>query len=278
MQNTETISVPTTLKGEDVLSVGQFDQTLIDDVFARARQMRELVKVDGRSDLLKRFVLALIFFIQYPEKVYSHSKIPQGISIADPSVCLTHFECGPSSYCKRVDIAGGFARGGKCTTRIRVGGKCDDLGQCVEKAFCRSDADGSASVCTAQAALNEKCFTNEINACLDGLACKAPPRERDGAPPPKDTRTGRCRKQRRGKLGADCEYNEDCEELSSLFCQQNTRTCRKKLKPGAKCSLEEDVSPCETICELGSSPSDGVCTPRMPTQVAATTLALRNTR
>lgn len=62
MQNTQTISVPTTLKGEDVLSVGQFDQALIDDVFARARQMRELVKVDGRSDLLKRFVLALIFY------------------------------------------------------------------------------------------------------------------------------------------------------------------------------------------------------------------------
>ncbi len=52
----------TILKGQDVLSVAQFDKALIGDVFGRARQMRQMVETEGRSDLLKPFVLALIFY------------------------------------------------------------------------------------------------------------------------------------------------------------------------------------------------------------------------
>ena len=46
----------------DVLSVDQFDKETISYIFARAREMREMVAVSGGVDLLKGRVLAAIFY------------------------------------------------------------------------------------------------------------------------------------------------------------------------------------------------------------------------
>ena len=68
------------------------------------------------------YVPALIFMllVQHPQTIFCESRFQQGILIADPSVCLTDFECGPSSYCKRGDFASGFLRGGECKSRIHI--------------------------------------------------------------------------------------------------------------------------------------------------------------
>lgn len=50
------------LAGQDVLSVSQFDKTMIDTVFAHARDMRTVVAEAGGSDLLKGRVAATIFY------------------------------------------------------------------------------------------------------------------------------------------------------------------------------------------------------------------------
>lgn len=50
------------LTGQDILSVAQFDMPLIETVFARAREMREMTRRVGATDLLKGFVLACIFY------------------------------------------------------------------------------------------------------------------------------------------------------------------------------------------------------------------------
>lgn len=50
------------LTGRDVLSVMQFDKELIDYVFARTREMREMVRHAGASDLLRGYVLGCIFY------------------------------------------------------------------------------------------------------------------------------------------------------------------------------------------------------------------------
>lgn len=50
------------MTGEDVLSVAQFDRERIEYIFARAREMREMVEKVGAVDLLKGYVLACIFY------------------------------------------------------------------------------------------------------------------------------------------------------------------------------------------------------------------------
>ncbi len=50
------------MTGMDVLSVDQFDLDKIRYVFARAREMREMVERVGSVDLLKGFVLACLFY------------------------------------------------------------------------------------------------------------------------------------------------------------------------------------------------------------------------
>ncbi|MCB0164358.1 MAG: aspartate carbamoyltransferase [Anaerolineae bacterium] len=50
------------LTGKDVISVSQFNMDKIDYVFARAREMREMVNRVGAVDLLKGFVLACLFY------------------------------------------------------------------------------------------------------------------------------------------------------------------------------------------------------------------------
>ncbi len=50
------------LTGMDILSVSQFDQTHLDYIFARAREMREMTQRLGGVDLLKGYVLACIFY------------------------------------------------------------------------------------------------------------------------------------------------------------------------------------------------------------------------
>lgn len=50
------------LTGQDVISVEQFDRDYISYVFARAREMREMVQRVGGADLLKGFVLACLFY------------------------------------------------------------------------------------------------------------------------------------------------------------------------------------------------------------------------
>ncbi|MCB9098628.1 MAG: aspartate carbamoyltransferase [Anaerolineales bacterium] len=50
------------LTGKDVISVSQFNKDKIDYVFARAREMREMVDRVGAVDLLKGFVLACLFY------------------------------------------------------------------------------------------------------------------------------------------------------------------------------------------------------------------------
>ncbi len=50
------------LAGQDVLSVSQFDAPTIDYVFRLADQMRDVVRTEGGTNLLKRRVLAAIFY------------------------------------------------------------------------------------------------------------------------------------------------------------------------------------------------------------------------
>ena len=52
----------TPLAGKDVLSVGQFDKATLNHIFARAREMRDVVQRVGTVDLLKGYVLACIFY------------------------------------------------------------------------------------------------------------------------------------------------------------------------------------------------------------------------
>lgn len=49
-------------KGQDIISVSQFDTEKLDYVFARAREMREMVERVGSTDLLKGNVLACLFY------------------------------------------------------------------------------------------------------------------------------------------------------------------------------------------------------------------------
>ena len=55
-------SSDTPLSGKDVLSVGQFDKDTLNHIFARAREMREVVQKVGTVDLLKGYVLGCIFY------------------------------------------------------------------------------------------------------------------------------------------------------------------------------------------------------------------------
>lgn len=48
--------------GMDVLSVQQFNRDKLEYIFARAREMREMVERVGSTDLLKGFVLACLFY------------------------------------------------------------------------------------------------------------------------------------------------------------------------------------------------------------------------
>lgn len=50
------------LTGQDIISVSQFDRDLLDYVFARAREMRELVQRFGGTDILKGHVLTALFY------------------------------------------------------------------------------------------------------------------------------------------------------------------------------------------------------------------------
>ncbi len=50
------------LAGQDILSVSQFDRTVLDYIFARAREMREMVAQVSGVDLLKGRVLACLFY------------------------------------------------------------------------------------------------------------------------------------------------------------------------------------------------------------------------
>lgn len=50
------------LTGQDIISVDQFDRNLLEYVFARAREMRELVQRVGGCDLLKGNILTALFY------------------------------------------------------------------------------------------------------------------------------------------------------------------------------------------------------------------------
>lgn len=50
------------LRGQDILSVAQFDREKLDYIFARSQEMREMVKVAGGCDLLTGYVLACLFY------------------------------------------------------------------------------------------------------------------------------------------------------------------------------------------------------------------------
>ncbi|MDT8305546.1 MAG: aspartate carbamoyltransferase [Anaerolineae bacterium] len=50
------------LTGQDILSVSQFDQETLQYVFARSREMQEMVERIGASDLLKGHVLTALFY------------------------------------------------------------------------------------------------------------------------------------------------------------------------------------------------------------------------
>ncbi|MCB0192765.1 MAG: aspartate carbamoyltransferase [Anaerolineae bacterium] len=50
------------LTGNDIISVSQFNTEKLDYVFARAREMREMVERVGSVDLLKGYVLACLFY------------------------------------------------------------------------------------------------------------------------------------------------------------------------------------------------------------------------
>lgn len=53
---------PDGLAGWDILSVDQFDKAHLEFVFARAREMREMVRRVGAVDLLKGYVLTCLFY------------------------------------------------------------------------------------------------------------------------------------------------------------------------------------------------------------------------
>ncbi len=59
---TETPFMGNGLTGEDILSVKQFDRDHLDYIFARSREMREMVDRVGGVDLLKGYVLACLFY------------------------------------------------------------------------------------------------------------------------------------------------------------------------------------------------------------------------
>ncbi len=50
------------LTGQDIISVSQFDRDLLDYVFARGREMRQLVQHAGGTDILKGHVLTALFY------------------------------------------------------------------------------------------------------------------------------------------------------------------------------------------------------------------------
>ncbi len=50
------------LYGQDILSVDQFDREMLDYVFARAHEMREMVERVGASDLLHGHILTCLFY------------------------------------------------------------------------------------------------------------------------------------------------------------------------------------------------------------------------
>ncbi len=50
------------LTGQDIISVSQFDRDLLDYIFARGREMRELVQRIGGTDILRGHVLAALFY------------------------------------------------------------------------------------------------------------------------------------------------------------------------------------------------------------------------
>jgi carbamoyl-phosphate synthase/aspartate carbamoyltransferase/dihydroorotase/carbamoyl-phosphate synthase/aspartate carbamoyltransferase len=50
------------LTGQDILSVSQFDRMVLDYIFTRAREMREMVSQVSGVDLLKGRVLACLFY------------------------------------------------------------------------------------------------------------------------------------------------------------------------------------------------------------------------
>jgi carbamoyl-phosphate synthase/aspartate carbamoyltransferase/dihydroorotase/carbamoyl-phosphate synthase/aspartate carbamoyltransferase len=64
--NFDTLARPAPLgngfTGQDVLSVAQFDPARLDYIFARAREMRDMVERVGAVDLLKGAVLACLFY------------------------------------------------------------------------------------------------------------------------------------------------------------------------------------------------------------------------
>ncbi len=50
------------LTGRDILSVAQFDREMLSYIFARGREMREMVQRVGGVDMLKGYVLACLFY------------------------------------------------------------------------------------------------------------------------------------------------------------------------------------------------------------------------
>jgi len=50
------------LLGQDILSVAQFDKELLERIFLRAREMREMVELNGSCDLLRGKVLTCLFY------------------------------------------------------------------------------------------------------------------------------------------------------------------------------------------------------------------------
>ena len=50
------------LTGQDILSVSQFDRAMLSYIFARGREMRDMVQRVGGVDLLKGYVLACLFY------------------------------------------------------------------------------------------------------------------------------------------------------------------------------------------------------------------------
>ena len=64
--NYENLSIPEEVQGllnkQDVLSVSQFDREMIEYIFGRTDEMREMVEKQGTADLLKGKVAAFIFY------------------------------------------------------------------------------------------------------------------------------------------------------------------------------------------------------------------------
>ena len=60
--NGSTVSFDNGLSGQDILSVAQFDTDMLDYIFARAREMREMVGRVSGTELLKGRVLACLFY------------------------------------------------------------------------------------------------------------------------------------------------------------------------------------------------------------------------